>query len=103
MVIAVLLQIPGGAATCAGIAVCVYIDKKVKNATCYLLAASCVPVIIGGIIIWQAPWSVPGVAVFGYTLIPIFGAPYVSAIDGGQLDCWNTPLIHIVAFRRLCC
>ena len=36
------------------------------------------PVIVGSVIIWQVDWSQRGVAIFGYTLIPVFGAPYVS-------------------------
>ncbi|KAK9900523.1 MFS general substrate transporter [Cystobasidium minutum MCA 4210] len=77
----ILLQIPGGAATVIAIAICVWIDGRYKNMTCYLMALSCVPVIVGSAIIWKASWRPRGVPVFGYTLIPVFGAPYIMLLS----------------------
>jgi hypothetical protein len=34
------------------------------------------PVMIGAIILWCAPWHPRGIPLFGYYLIPMFGAPY---------------------------
>lgn len=78
---AILLQIPGGASTVLAIAICVWIDGRFKNMTCYLMALSCVPVIIGSIIIWKGSWRERGLPLFGYTLIPVFGAPYIMLLS----------------------
>ncbi|KZT50798.1 hypothetical protein CALCODRAFT_504295 [Calocera cornea HHB12733] len=32
---------------------------------------------VGAIVIWKASWTPPGLPLFGYYLLPIFGAPYV--------------------------
>lgn len=33
--------------------------------------------LVGAIIIWRAPWHPRGWPLFGYYLLPVFGAPYV--------------------------
>ncbi|GAA5955885.1 hypothetical protein JCM3765_000028 [Sporobolomyces pararoseus] len=73
----IAILIPGGAFTCAAIYLFTYFDSKWKNNLTYLIPISCLPVIVGALIIWQASWKHRGVPLFGYYLLPTFGAPYV--------------------------
>ncbi|GAA5915708.1 uncharacterized protein JCM6883_000613 [Sporobolomyces salmoneus] len=73
----IAILIPGGAFTCAAIYLFTYIADKWKNSLTYLIPLSCVPVIVGSAIIWGASWTHRGVPLFGYYLLPTFGAPYV--------------------------
>lgn len=74
---AILLQTPGGATTCVSIYVAGYLAGRYKNTRTHLLALSCLPVMVGAIILWRGSWHERGLALFGYYLLPIFGAPYV--------------------------
>ncbi|GAA6015957.1 hypothetical protein JCM11491_007125 [Sporobolomyces phaffii] len=73
----IAILIPGGAFTCASIYLFTWIASKWKNSLTYLIPLSCVPVIVGSAIIWGASWTHRGVPLFGYYLLPTFGAPYV--------------------------
>ncbi|GAA5980577.1 hypothetical protein JCM5350_004353 [Sporobolomyces pararoseus] len=74
----IAILIPGGAFTCAAIYLFTYLDSKwFKNNLTLLIPISCLPVIAGALIIWQASWTNRGVPLFGYYLLPTFGAPYV--------------------------
>ncbi|GAA5825921.1 hypothetical protein JCM10212_004568, partial [Sporobolomyces blumeae] len=73
----IAILIPGGAFTCAAIYLSTYLASKFPNSLTLLLPLSCVPAIVGAIVIWTAPWHHRGVPLFGYYLLPTFGAPYV--------------------------
>ena len=36
---------------------------------------------VGAIILWRGSWHERGLALFGYYLLPIFGAPYVLLLS----------------------
>ena len=74
---AILMQTPGGATTCISIYISAYLAGRFRNTRCLLLALSCLPVIVGAVIVWKGSWSGRGLPLAGYYLIPIFGAPYV--------------------------
>ncbi|GJE90153.1 hypothetical protein PsYK624_062780 [Phanerochaete sordida] len=74
---AILLQTPGGATTCVAIYIAGYLAGRFKNTRTLWLAVSCLPVMVGAIILWRGSWQERGLALFGYYLIPVFGAPYV--------------------------
>ena len=57
---------------------------------------------VGAIILWRGSWHERGLALFGYYLLPIFGAPYVlllslasSNIAGGTKKACATGAIFI--------
>lgn len=35
----------------------------------------------GAIILWKGPWQQRGLSVFGYSLLPIFAAPYILVLS----------------------
>ena len=75
------MQTPGGATTCVSIYIATYLAGRYRNTRCLLLAVSCLPVLAGAIIVWKGSWtSGRGVPLFGYYLIPVFGAPYVMLL-----------------------
>ncbi|THG96701.1 hypothetical protein EW026_g5177 [Hermanssonia centrifuga] len=99
---AILLQTPGGATTCISIYIAGYLAGRYKNTRLILLALSCLPVMVGAIILWRGSWHERGLALFGYYLIPIFGAPYVlllavasSNVAGGTKKACATGAIFI--------
>ncbi|WVQ84269.1 hypothetical protein IAT38_006421 [Cryptococcus sp. DSM 104549] len=71
------LLVPGGAVTVVTIAIFSYFADKYTNIRTYLLPISCIPVVIGAIVIWTAPWHVRAGPLIGYYLVASFGAPYV--------------------------
>ncbi|GAA5832926.1 hypothetical protein JCM3766R1_000359 [Sporobolomyces carnicolor] len=73
----IAILIPGGAFTCAAIYLFTWIASKWEDSLTYLIPISCLPVIVGSAIIWGASWTHRGVPLFGYYLLPTFGAPYV--------------------------
>ncbi|GAA5953621.1 hypothetical protein JCM21900_003365 [Sporobolomyces salmonicolor] len=73
----IAIQIPGGAFTCVSIYLFTYLAGKWKNSLTWLIPLSCLPVVTGAAIIWGASWKHRGVPLFGYYLLPCFGAPYV--------------------------
>ncbi|CEQ40197.1 SPOSA6832_01764 [Sporobolomyces salmonicolor] len=73
----IAIQIPGGAFTCVSIYLFTYLAGKWKNSLTWLIPLSCLPVVTGAAIIWGASWKYRGVPLFGYYLLPCFGAPYV--------------------------
>ncbi|RSH84021.1 hypothetical protein EHS25_005266 [Saitozyma podzolica] len=75
------LLIPGGAVTCVTIYIFVYFADKYKNIRTYLLPLSCIPVVIGAIVIWTAPWTPTAGPLIGYYLVASFGAPYVLLLS----------------------
>lgn len=57
---------------------------------------------VGAIIIWRGSWHHRGLALFGYYLLPVFGAPYVlllslstSNVAGGTKKACATGAIFI--------
>ncbi|PSR72625.1 hypothetical protein PHLCEN_2v11509 [Hermanssonia centrifuga] len=99
---AILLQTPGGATTCISIYIAGYLAGRYKNTRLTLLALSCLPVMVGAVILWRGSWHERGLALFGYYLIPIFGAPYVlllavasSNVAGGTKKACATGAIFI--------
>lgn len=46
-----------------------------------MLALSCVPIIVGAITIWTAPWIPTVGPLIGYYLVASFGAPYVLLLS----------------------
>ncbi|KAI5477384.1 hypothetical protein MNV49_006451 [Pseudohyphozyma bogoriensis] len=73
----IVILIPGGAFTAVSIYLFAWLSGRYKNTTTYLIPISCVPIIVGSVIIWKASWAHRGVPLFGYYLLPCFGAPYV--------------------------
>ncbi|ODN73329.1 hypothetical protein, variant [Cryptococcus amylolentus CBS 6039] len=71
------LMVPGGFFTIATIAIFSYYADKYKNIRTLLLPLSCVPVVIGAIVVWTAPMDVIAGPLIGYYLVATFGAPYV--------------------------
>ncbi|WWD22657.1 hypothetical protein CI109_107150 [Kwoniella shandongensis] len=71
------LLIPGGFVTVVTIAFFSYFADKYKNIRTYLLPASCIPVVVGALVIWLAPWHPTAGPLIGYYLVASFGAPYV--------------------------
>ncbi|EKM54882.1 uncharacterized protein PHACADRAFT_96377 [Phanerochaete carnosa HHB-10118-sp] len=99
---AILLQTPGGATTCVSIYIAGYLAGRYKNTRTIWLAVSCLPVMAGAIILWRGSWNERGLALFGYYLIPIFGAPYVlllalasSNVAGGTKKACATGVIFV--------
>ncbi|KAL0060674.1 hypothetical protein AAF712_012551 [Marasmius tenuissimus] len=78
---AILLQIPGGAMTCVFIYIAGYCAGRFKDCRTYILAASCLPVMAGAIMIWKGNWAHRALPLCGYYLLPTFGAPYVLILS----------------------
>ncbi|OWZ72323.1 hypothetical protein AYX14_02292 [Cryptococcus neoformans] len=74
---ATALLIPGGAMTVITIAIFSYLADKYTNIRTLLLPISCIPVVVGAIVIWTAPWKPTAGPLIGYYLVASFGAPYV--------------------------
>ncbi|KAL0570910.1 hypothetical protein V5O48_011050 [Marasmius crinis-equi] len=77
----ILLQIPGGAMTCVFIYIVGYLAGKFKDSRTYLLALSCLPIIVGAVMIWKGSWVHKALPLCGYYLLPTFGAPYVLVLS----------------------
>ncbi|OCF34903.1 allantoate permease [Kwoniella heveanensis BCC8398] len=75
------LLIPGGFVTVVTIAFFSYFADKYKNIRTWLLPASCIPVVVGALVIWQAPWHPTIGPLIGYYLVASFGAPYVLLLS----------------------
>ncbi|WVR03089.1 hypothetical protein IAU60_000078 [Kwoniella sp. DSM 27419] len=71
------LLVPGGFVTVLTIAIFSYLADRYRNIRTLLLPISCVPVVVGAIVIWQAPWHPTVGPLLGYYLVASFGAPYV--------------------------
>jgi hypothetical protein len=71
----IVILIPGGVFTMVSIYLFAWLAGRYKNSTTYLIPLSCIPVFVGSLIIWQASWVHRGVPLFGYYLLPCFGAP----------------------------
>ncbi|KAK8844791.1 hypothetical protein IAR55_006641 [Kwoniella newhampshirensis] len=71
------LLIPGGFVTVVTIAFFSYFADKYRNIRTYLLPVSCIPVVVGALVIWLAPWHPTAGPLIGYYLVASFGAPYV--------------------------
>ncbi|KAF8610077.1 MFS general substrate transporter [Ceratobasidium sp. AG-I] len=77
----ILMLTPGGAATAISIYVTGLIASRWKNSRTLLIPITCMPVMIGAIIIWKYDWSHRGPLLVGYYLLAIFGAPYVLLLS----------------------
>ncbi|OCF37930.1 allantoate permease [Kwoniella heveanensis BCC8398] len=75
------LMIPGGAMTVVTIYIFAYFADKYKNIRTILLPISTIPVIIGCLVIWTAPWHPRIGPLIGYYLVAAFGAPYVLLLS----------------------
>ncbi|WVF66524.1 hypothetical protein IAT40_001264 [Kwoniella sp. CBS 6097] len=75
------LLIPGGFVTVVTIAFFSYFADKYKNIRTWLLPASCIPVVVGALVIWLAPWHPTAGPLIGYYLVASFGAPYVLLLS----------------------
>ncbi|KAG7095233.1 hypothetical protein E1B28_006007 [Marasmius oreades] len=78
---AILLQIPGGAMTCLAIYLVGYLAGRFKDSRTYILPLSCLPVIVGSVMIWKGSWVHKALPLWGYYLLPTFGAPYVVVLS----------------------
>ncbi|ESK87984.1 mfs [Moniliophthora roreri MCA 2997] len=76
----ILLQIPGGAMTCVAIYIVGYLTGRFRDARTYILPLSCLPVMAGAIMIWKGSWVHKALPLWGYYLLPTFGAPYVMIL-----------------------
>ncbi|KAF9269826.1 MFS general substrate transporter [Marasmius fiardii PR-910] len=77
----ILLQIPGGVMTCIAIYIVGYLAGRFKDSRTYVLALSCLPVITGSVMIWKGSWFHKALPLWGYYLLPTFGAPYVVVLS----------------------
>ncbi|WWC90707.1 uncharacterized protein L201_005644 [Kwoniella dendrophila CBS 6074] len=75
------LMIPGGAMTVITIYIFAYFADKYKNIRTILLPISTIPVIVGALTVWQAPWHPRVGPLIGYYLVAAFGAPYVLLLS----------------------
>ncbi|KAI0083981.1 MFS general substrate transporter [Irpex rosettiformis] len=99
---AILMQDPGGAAVCVSVYMVGYLSGRFKNTRTIWCALSCLPVLAGAIILWKGSWHQRGLAVFGYSLLPVFAAPYLlilslaaSNVAGGTKKACATGAIFI--------
>lgn len=77
----VALLIPGGFVTCLTIYLFTWPVSRTNNKRTYLLCLSCIPVCVGAITIWTAPWHPTVGPLMGYYLVASFGAPYVLLLS----------------------
>ncbi|WWC71574.1 uncharacterized protein I206_105532 [Kwoniella pini CBS 10737] len=75
------LMIPGGAMTVITIYIFAWFADRYKNIRTILLPVSTIPVIIGCLVVWQAPWHPRVGPLIGYYLVAAFGAPYVLLLS----------------------
>lgn len=73
----VALTIPGGAVTCVTIWLFSALADRWRDSRTWLFPLSCVPVVVGAVVIWTAPWHPTAGPLIGYYLVASFGAPYV--------------------------
>lgn len=73
----VALTIPGGAVTVVFIWIFSALADRWRNSRTWLFPISCIPVVIGAIVVWTAPWHPTAGPLIGYYLVASFGAPYV--------------------------
>lgn len=71
----IAIQIPGGAFTCVGIYLFSWLADHYRDITTYLIPISCIPIVVGSLVIWLASWEHRGVPLFGYYLLPVFVSP----------------------------
>lgn len=62
-----------------------------------MLALSCVPVIVGAITIWTAPWQPTAGPLIGYYLVAAFGAPYVLLLSVASVNTAGSTKKAVVA------
>lgn len=60
--------------------------RRYRNLYTYLIPISCIPIVVGSLIIWLASWEHRGVPLFGYYLLPCFGAPYVLVLASAAIN-----------------
>ncbi|WWC97575.1 hypothetical protein V866_004459 [Kwoniella sp. B9012] len=75
------LLVPGGFVTVVTIAFFSYFADKYKNIRTLLLPLSCIPVVVGALVVWFAPWHPTVGPLIGYYLVASFGAPYVLLLS----------------------
>ncbi|WRT63194.1 uncharacterized protein IL334_000097 [Kwoniella shivajii] len=75
------LLVPGGFVTVITIAFFSYLADKYKNIRTLLLPISTIPVIVGALVVWLAPWHPTVGPLIGYYLVASFGAPYVLLLS----------------------
>ncbi|WVW85618.1 hypothetical protein I302_107656 [Kwoniella bestiolae CBS 10118] len=75
------LMIPGGAMTVVTIYIFAWFADRYKNIRTILLPISTIPVIVGCLVVWQAPWHPRVGPLIGYYLVAAFGAPYVLLLS----------------------
>ncbi|KAI0684268.1 MFS general substrate transporter [Cytidiella melzeri] len=78
---ALLMQTPGGASVCISLWLTGYLCSRFKNTFTIWIAVSCLPPLVGSIIVWRGSWQHRGLPVFGYCLIPSFAAPYLVMVS----------------------
>ncbi|GAB1517385.1 hypothetical protein RhiTH_000433 [Rhizoctonia solani] len=77
----ILMLTPGGATTAVSIYITGWIAARWKNSRTLLIPITCMPVMVGAIIVWKYDWSHRGPLLVGYYLLAIFGAPYVLLLS----------------------
>ncbi|EUC67298.1 MFS general substrate transporter [Rhizoctonia solani AG-3 Rhs1AP] len=80
----ILMLTPGGATTALSIYVTGWIAARWKNSRTLLIPITCIPVMVGAIMIWKYDWSHRGpllVVTYISSMIQIFGAPYVLLLS----------------------
>ncbi|CAE6505530.1 unnamed protein product [Rhizoctonia solani] len=77
----ILMLTPGGATTAVSIYITGWIAARWKSSRTLLIPITCMPVMVGAIMIWKYDWSHRGPLLVGYYLLAIFGAPYVLLLS----------------------
>ncbi|EIT79204.1 permease of the major facilitator [Aspergillus oryzae 100-8] len=78
-----LLNIPIGALAFICVLGSGYIGRKYPNARLHTVSASCIPVIVGGCMLWRLPSSKTAARIIGFYLINFFSAAWVQCIAMG--------------------
>ncbi|KJK62536.1 Major Facilitator Superfamily protein [Aspergillus parasiticus SU-1] len=78
-----LLNIPIGALAFICVLGSGYIGRKYPNARLHTTSVACIPVIVGGCMLWQLPSSKTAARIIGFYLINFFSAAWVQCIAMG--------------------
>lgn len=95
----VALTIPGGAVTCVTIYLFSWLADRYGQRTLWF-PVSCVPIVVGAIVIWTAPWHPTAGPLIGYYLVASFGAPYVLLLALASANTAGKCPKNILLFKR---
>ena len=94
------LQIPGGFVTCVSIYFFSWLADKYRDSRTLILPLSCVPVIIGAIVVWTSPWHIRAGPLIGYYLIAVGCVSHVPLIAVVWVSLRHPPDHRLFQCRR---